>query len=51
MYPNAATTLGRANADNTFGVLYRDYHDETTMDHALRDRLYELLRPFAKDLR
>ena len=50
-YPNGATTLQRATRDAAFSVQYRDYGDEQTMDHALVNRLYELLGPFAMDLK
>ena len=41
----------RANAEGIFGVKYRDFEDERTMDHALVNRLYEILGPFAIDLK
>ena len=50
-YPNGATTLQRATRDAAFSVEYRDYGDEKTMDHALVNRLYALLGPFAMDLK
>ena len=50
-YPAGATTLKRATRDAAFNVQYRDYGDEQTMDHALVNILYELLDPFAMDLK
>ena len=49
-YANAAGDVARANASNAFGLNYKAFHDKQTMDHALRDMLYELLGPFHKDL-
>ena len=49
-YPNGATTLQRATRDAAFSVEYRDYEDEKTLDHALVNRLYELVGSFAMDL-
>ena len=46
-----SNTITRSNADNLFGVQNNDYHDGRIMDHALVNRHYELLRPFANNLR
>ena len=50
-YPNGATQLQRATRDAAFSVTYRDYGYEKMMVHALVNRLYELLGPFAMDLK
>ena len=50
-YAANSTAIIRANAVNLFGVQYKDYHDERTMDHALVNSLYELLGPVANNLK
>ena len=50
-HANGTNTLQRANAESAFCVQYRDYGDEQTMDHALINRQYEMLGPFAIDLK
>ena len=44
-------TVQRLNAESVFSVKYRDHGYEQTVDHALANRLYEILGPFAIDLK
>ena len=44
-------TVERINAESPFGMKYMDSGDERTMDHALVNRLYEIVGPFANDLK
>ena len=48
---NGDAIVARLNAESTFVVKFRDHGDEQTMDHALINRLYEILGPFAIDLK
>ena len=50
-YANNAGDVSRRRVDNTFSVEKRDYDDERTMDHALSERLYEMLGTFSDDVR
>ena len=50
-YANNAGDVARWRVENTFNVEKRDYDDERTVDHALTERLYEMLGQFSDDVR
>ena len=50
-YPAGTNALQRAQGYAAFFVQFRDYGDKVIMDHALKDRQYELLGPFVIDLK
>ena len=50
-FANNAGDVARRRVENPFNVEKRDYEDERTMDHALNERLYEMLAQFSDDVR
>ena len=50
IYPPGTNDLNRANKTVAWKVMFEDHKDEQTMDHALINRLYDMLGPYAMDI-
>ena len=49
-YANNAGDVSRRRVENTFNIEKREYDDKHTMNHALNERLYEILGQFLDDV-
>ena len=51
VYPQGTSELQRANGHAGWKVMFEDHKDEQTMDHVLINRLYDILGPYATDIK
>ena len=51
VYPPGTNGLDRANGHAGWEVMFEDHKDKQTMDYTLINRLYDMLWPYAMDIK